>query len=420
MKKLLIIGAGTEQVPAIKIAREMGYYVLASDMNPNAPGMSLADEGHVVSTKDVEGNLALSERNGVDGVMTLCSETAVPVVAEVTHRLGLPGFSPATALAATHKGTMRRAMEEHSVPVSSYIITSAFREVADFCELHPGPWVIKPSDSSGQRGTTFTSDSSILHDAFEDAITYSGDGKCLVDRYVEGPEINVTALVINREVKILSLSNRITLGEPNFGIAVRHIAPTHLNRNEEMVVGQIARDSIRAIGLENGIAYPQIIMGPEGPVLVEIAARIPGGHMRDVGMHLSGIDMIKTSIWQALGEPLTFETAVTEASYPSVSIKFITSNNFPPNVTRIEKIEGIEEASRLPAVQACYLNLKEGMAVPRLENSVGRFGAIIVTGSDKGETVRQTEYIFNSIRVNGMKLQEYTNYNIGNRELIWK
>jgi len=42
MKRLLIIGAGSEQVVAIKMARSMGIEVVVTDINPSAPGMALA------------------------------------------------------------------------------------------------------------------------------------------------------------------------------------------------------------------------------------------------------------------------------------------------------------------------------------------------------------------------------------------
>lgn len=55
MKKLLIIGASILQLPAIKKAKEMGYYVGIIDYNPNAVGVPLADEFFNVSTIDIDG-----------------------------------------------------------------------------------------------------------------------------------------------------------------------------------------------------------------------------------------------------------------------------------------------------------------------------------------------------------------------------
>ena len=55
MKKLLIIGASVLQLPAIKRAKELGYYVGVIDYNPNAIGIPYADEYFNVSTIDIEG-----------------------------------------------------------------------------------------------------------------------------------------------------------------------------------------------------------------------------------------------------------------------------------------------------------------------------------------------------------------------------
>lgn len=43
-KRLLVLAAGILQVPIIKRAREMGYYVIAVDGNPDAVGLQYADK----------------------------------------------------------------------------------------------------------------------------------------------------------------------------------------------------------------------------------------------------------------------------------------------------------------------------------------------------------------------------------------
>ena len=52
MKKLLVLAAGILQVPVIKKAREMGYYVIAADGNPEAVGLPLADKATVANIMD--------------------------------------------------------------------------------------------------------------------------------------------------------------------------------------------------------------------------------------------------------------------------------------------------------------------------------------------------------------------------------
>ena len=42
-KTLLIIGAGREQIAAYKIAKQMNLRIVATDINPYAPGFQYAD-----------------------------------------------------------------------------------------------------------------------------------------------------------------------------------------------------------------------------------------------------------------------------------------------------------------------------------------------------------------------------------------
>ena len=43
MKKIVILGSGNEQINAIKIANNLGYYVISLDSNPTAPGAKFSD-----------------------------------------------------------------------------------------------------------------------------------------------------------------------------------------------------------------------------------------------------------------------------------------------------------------------------------------------------------------------------------------
>ena len=70
MKRLLIIGASILQLPAIKKAKELGFYVGVADYNPNAIGIPYADEYFNVSTIDEEGVCEAARAFGADGIMT--------------------------------------------------------------------------------------------------------------------------------------------------------------------------------------------------------------------------------------------------------------------------------------------------------------------------------------------------------------
>ena len=56
-KSLLIIGGGQEQIRAYQLAKEMGLFVVGTDINPHAPAFDFADEKLICSTRDANQTL---------------------------------------------------------------------------------------------------------------------------------------------------------------------------------------------------------------------------------------------------------------------------------------------------------------------------------------------------------------------------
>ena len=53
-KTILMIGAGPEQIPAIKRAKELGVFTVVTDGNKKAPGVKYADDFINISTYEIE------------------------------------------------------------------------------------------------------------------------------------------------------------------------------------------------------------------------------------------------------------------------------------------------------------------------------------------------------------------------------
>ncbi|MGL6280655.1 MAG: ATP-grasp domain-containing protein, partial [Gaiella sp.] len=127
MQTVLVVGGGRHQRRAIEQARERGLRVVAVDRNPEAPGLAAADVGEVVDFVDVDAVERVARTHAVDGVLTVSADRAVPVVAEVAERLGLPTIGSDVARRMTHKIAMRRCLVEEGVPQPAF---AAVRDLA--------------------------------------------------------------------------------------------------------------------------------------------------------------------------------------------------------------------------------------------------------------------------------------------------
>ena len=115
-----------------RAGRARGLRVAAVDRNADAPGLASADVAEVVDFTDVERSSRWRGRIGVDGVLTVSADRAVPVVAAVAEELGLPGIGTQTAHLLTHKRAMRDTLARGGfrsprTPPSAPVATSRLR-----------------------------------------------------------------------------------------------------------------------------------------------------------------------------------------------------------------------------------------------------------------------------------------------------
>lgn len=388
-RTLLIVGAGPDQLRAITLAREMGHRVAAIDRNPSAVGASAADVFAPISTDDREAALAFARRVRADGVLTVITETGVPVVSYIAEALGLPAPSQSTARLATNKNDMRRAFAEHGVPTVRSAAVRTLAQAQAFAAQHGLPLVLKPSDASGQTGVALISAHERLQPALAAALRHSTDGVAVLEQFVPGPEVNVCAVAHAGATEILSMSYRRTLPPPHFGIATRHVYPLAEDARAQDALREAARAAIRAIGLAEGVAYPQLILGPDGPVVIEIAARVPGGYMCELAQLASGIDMMRVAILAALGQPFELESLRLGPRHAAVEVAFYTALDLPGGSTHLRTLSGVEQAAGMDGVVKVEFQIRPGDPVPPLTSSRARFGAIVVVGDSPDDASRR-------------------------------
>ena len=391
MKTLLFVGGGRHQRRGILRARELGHRVVAVDRNADAPGMLAADVAEPVDFSDVDAVVEVGRRHGVNGAVTVSADRAVPVVAAVADALGLPGIGPEVARAMTHKVVMRRLFADHGVPQPRFAAVHGLHDSRVAAETVGFPAVLKPANSGGQRGLYRLESADDLDLHLHAALAESPTREAILEEFTEGLELNGIAIVRDGEVTVLTLSDRLRPEGAGFGVGWIHVYPTTLFGDALVEAERVAAHSVRALGLENGIAFPQLLAKPSGEVVaVEVAARIPGGQMADVVREGTGVELLDIAILQAFGEPVPDALVNPSRSQP-LAVRFLTAEPGPLPAGTVKSISGLEQVLAFPGVRQAEVYFTVGETIRPVTVDADRRGYVLAAGETNLEALERAE-----------------------------
>ena len=394
MSKIMILGASILQLPAIKKAKELGLEVVVVDMNPEAVGFN--EDGiikEVISTIDVPAVVEAAKRNGIDGVMTLASDMPMRSVAAVAKELGLVGITGETALKATNKAEMRKALFEYGVPVPKFFKVSNKDEYNEAVKSFNVPFIVKPADNSGSRGIVKIenlSDKKSIDEAYGYSRASSRNGDVVVEEYMNGPEVSVETLTTDGECHVIQITDKMTTGSPHF-VETGHSQPTMLPYETVGKIKQITKDANKAVGITNGPSHTEIIVTEDGPKIVELGARLGGDCITTHLVPLStGIDMVECCIKIALGEKPDIEKKFEKGS----AIRY-----FRQKAGVVKSIDGVENAERSKGVKHVSVVHGVGEKVTDIVDSASRMGFVIAQDINAEEAKKDCENALEKISV---------------------
>jgi biotin carboxylase len=395
-ERILILGAGIMQGPALRTAKEMGLETAAVDGDPQAPCAALADRFECIDLKDKEGIAAfartLQTGGGLSGIMTAGTDFSASV-AYAAEQLGLPGIPYEAALNASDKERMRRCFKAAGVPSPEFLILHAPGpgERPGLVPPTGYPAVIKPVDNMGGRGCRRVDSPEDLEAAAPEALRFSRSGRAILEEYMEGPEFSADAIVYDGEIALCGFADRHIRFPPSF-IEMGHTMPSALDEASRDRILEVFASGIRALGITRGAAKGDLKLTPKGPMIGEIAARLSGGYMSGwTYPYASGVEPARAAILLALGKKP--EGLEPRRNWTSAERAFISIPG------RVRSLHGLEEAGSSGLVKDIFLRAKAGDRIHFPENNVGKGGNVISAAPSREAAVSAAEGAVRSIAV---------------------
>jgi len=399
-KRLLIIGAGLEQVPAYQLAKEKGLSVVGTDMNPDAPAFEFADDRLIASTRDVDETLAVvqayAEKHPIDGVMTIANDVPYTVAA-VAEILGLPHANKEAVRKLTNKIQMKAAFQENCVATPEFATIRSLGELEEIIERFDFPVILKPSDGRGSNGVLYVEKDTDLSWAFAHSMASCGNELLVLEDFIEGPQLSVEGMFVDGCYHCVAFADRNYSNLPKTKPFIVEDGGTIPSRFDDSLLGDIRaviEAGARALGLTWGPVKADIVIDENGaPQIIELAGRLSGNYLATHHIPFSyGVDLVGAIIDLSLG--LKIDVNYLKPKYK----KYLGVRYFFPKEGKITAIQGISVLGDDPATYNLAVYAKAGDRQPAINCHAARAGTVMMRGNTYIEATRKAEWAAKTIR----------------------
>lgn len=306
MKKILVVGGGTYQVPLIKRIIELGHVALCVDYNKNALGFSVATAYKQIDVLDKDACLAYAKENHIDAVMTYGATLPLPTVSYVAEKLNLPALPAETAELSKSKYQIKKRLSDYGCNIFGDFFEITSMEEA-YQHEYTFPCVIKPSDGSGSKGVSLVYDRSELDVALENAFSAARYGSIYKEGLVAGEEYTVEAFVYNKKPYVYAVIKTTFERAEGNEIHYGHRTPSGLPAHDEKKITAEVCKAISALNITMASVNFDVILSEDDgkPYIIDCGIRI-GQNL--IASHIvpysRGVSIIDNTIKLALGEKI--------------------------------------------------------------------------------------------------------------------
>lgn len=375
MKRLLLLGGSTQQVPAIEYANKQGYYTILCDFLPDNPGQYHAHKFYCVSTTDKEAILEVAQKEWVDGIVAYASDPAAPTAAYVAEKMGLSTNPYKSVELLTNKDKFRSFLAKHNFNTPKAKGYSSIEQAIKEIEEFRLPVIIKPVDSSGSKGVSKLKEATDIKNQIEYALSFSRVKRIIIEEFVEkfGYQVAGDGFSVNGELVFRCFANdHFDATGLNPFVPISASFPYNMpKRIHDKIHAEIQR-LFDLLNMKTGAYNFDIrIDRDENIYLMEIGPRNGGNFIPQVTRYATGVDMIDYTIRAAIGKDCSDIKMVEPKGYWS----YYAIHSSRAGV--LKEIQ-IDENVKVNHIVESHLNYKMGDRVPAFTGANGSIGVLIM------------------------------------------
>jgi biotin carboxylase len=271
----LITGGAIGDIPIIRQAKALGFWVITSGNRPQDLGHTYADEyiaADYTSSWEIQ---QICESRSVDYLVSSCHDLAYIAASIVAKNLGYPGFdTPEIAETLHSKNLLRQALKNIGVMTPQFADCKNLDEGLSAIETLQFPVIVKPVDLTGGNGITLCGDKSYFERAFLKAFSLSRQNRVIVEEFLQGTYHGFSGLVVRGKVASFFIDDEYYV--PNTFRVSATSFPSSIGLPQIEILTEDLNTIVRSLSLTDGLLHVQFLNTSSRPIIIEIMRRTPG------------------------------------------------------------------------------------------------------------------------------------------------
>lgn len=391
MKKLWIIGGSFEQLPIVKEAKKLGYFVISSDIKKKAPCFKYADKTEILDPLDLRNGEKIFKKYKPNGIVSDACDYANYLKSYLAEKYSLPNENLLSATLTCNKFLVRKILQKHKIKQPRFFLCSSYDETQKAINKIGLPVVLKPLDNRGSIGVNLVYQKKKLKELFFDTLSNTNGKQILIEEFIDGKHITVDGIFSRKKVfHNIGVAEKTIIEKNNKPLIVQLYYTAKLNKSVMNNLLKINNKIIKLLKFDMGLTHSEFIINNKGIYLVETSNR--GAGVLGSTLILKEINNLNISeylINTALGKKFNFKIIKSK--------KYIFLKWFAFKSGKILKI--FNSMNRKNYILEKSLLIKKNQKIKYPESGAERHGFVIFKSTNYSQMRKRLVEINNSVKV---------------------
>lgn len=280
MRKIFILNGAHSDIPLIKAAKDLGFFVITGGNRADLIGHKFGDLHCEVDFSDKDAVLQKAKELEIDAICACANDFGAISAAFVAQNLNLKGHdSFETTLTLHHKDKFKEFAKAHDI-LTPLAQSFSDKNEALKAKFEHFPLIVKPIDLTGGKGVSKLESKKELESAINLAFALSRQKKIIIEPFIEGSYHSFSSFLVGKKV-ILSFSDNEYSYKNAFLVSSSASPADKIDLIKPTLIAQ-AEKIANLLDLKDGVFHMQYILQNNKPFIIEITRRMSGDFYSEV------------------------------------------------------------------------------------------------------------------------------------------